>query len=130
MSFPEYAGVLKLVDCYIATHFTDDRISFISRYPETEKKIPQVAAKQFALDSNIPYIDTEIHLERPLLTMIKHGFHWYPAELHPTCIKVVTHINDKCICFDRTGAEKVAQVIAQKKRSICIPYIGIALSLL
>ena len=86
----EFVGVIQLVNCYIATHFEGKKSTCVSKHPETDIKVAQATAKIFAQNKNIPYKDTLLLPNKSIITIVKVGELWYPAEILVDKIQVLT----------------------------------------
>lgn len=123
----EFVCVIRLVNCYAATHVQGEMKAFVSTHPETDKKIAKTTAILFAETHSIPYDDTLRELDRPLITVLKHGKDWYPAELHADKITLLTSFGPMNLGGNLQEATNKANVIALIRRYDCVPSIGISL---
>jgi hypothetical protein len=127
---PEFAGMMRLANYYLPVHVREGHVQkFISKTPETDLKVSRQAALEFALNHRITYYPSIIKTTRPLLTIIKDGDQWFPAELYP----------DKTIILRRKGPMRLGSpqardtnywtnVIAQERGTVSIVNLGIFLS--
>jgi hypothetical protein len=123
----EFVCVIRLANCYIATHIKERNKAFISKHPEIEKIVAESTAKIFATQNKIPYVDELLEPDRPIITIMKDGEHWYPAELHSKKIILLLMQNFQDIGSDEQGAIRIAETIALREKSDCIPSIGISI---
>src|SRR5215203_4352517 len=79
----EYACVIKLINCYAAMHIKNEQKSFISQRLENDLKITEFAARAFADQKQIPFLEGLFEPTQPILTIIKGKSKWYPAEMYP-----------------------------------------------
>lgn len=123
-----FTAVIRLVNCYLATHVNEDEIRFISKHPESDIKVAQATAKLFAETNNILYDDTSFELSQPIITVMKDGEKWYPAELHPDRITLLLSFNS----LDTGGGQQetinTANAIALSRNGDCFPSLGISLA--
>lgn len=120
----EFTSVIKLVNCYIATYVTRNKIEFISNHPESDIKIAQATAQSFSTTQNIPYDNSLRRLSKPIITVLKRGQNWFPAELHADRINFLQTDSDKT---QRT-VTALAYTIALNRNLACVPSIGISLT--
>lgn len=124
----EFVCVIRLVNCYAATHVQGRKKAFVSTHPETDKKIAKTTAKLFAETHSIPYDDTLRELDRPLITVLKHGKDWFPAELHADKVRLLTSICGQMnLGGNQQEATNMANFIALISGADCVPSIGISL---
>ena len=126
-NYHEFACVMLVAGCYIATQVTGKMKRFVSKHPETELKVAQTAAQRFASENNIPYVDELKKGDRAFITIIKYQEQWYPAELWPDKIVLLTKIEGTSLGGDQTFALICAESIALTKNEDFIPSIGISL---
>lgn len=123
----EYVGIVRLVNCYIATHFRPEEKCFISEHPETDIKVAQATAILFAKTHNIPYDSDLREPDRPIITVLKREKKWFPAELHTNKITLLTNLGELNLGGKKQQAINMANVIAISKDADFIPSIGISL---
>lgn len=129
----EFVGVIRLANCYIATHVQGKKTAFVSKHPERDIKIAQATAKLFAETNSIPYDDTLLEPRQPIITVIKHGQDWFPAELHADKVSLLTSFGPLTsfgsmnLGGNQQEATNMANMIASSRRTECIPSIGISL---
>ncbi len=120
----DYTAVLHLAGHWCSIHVQSSKISFISKSPEKQLKTAQKVAAQYAQSKQIPFEENPVELNKPCITVWREGTKWYPAELHPTCIRGIT----KCGPFDLGGtveeAKTYADVIAVDRGVNFFPQIG------
>ena len=121
----EFVAVIKLVNCYIATHTKGNKKVFIPQHLETDIKIAQAAAESFAKTKNIPYEDTLLEANQPIITVLKHGQDWFPAELHADKITLLTNLGSLNLGGSQQGATNLADAIALSRGADCIPSIDL-----
>lgn len=128
---PEYVGVMKLANGYLAMHIQGKQKKFISAKFETDIKIAQEAALTFAQVHLISYQEKLLELEKPLITVIKHKDYWFPAQLYPGEIRLLERISFCFFSLHLAGSQQraiqIAKAIAWSKRGECNPSIGISL---
>ena len=123
----QFTGVLRLVDHWLAVHVQGSCKACISKHPEEDIKVAQVAAKTFADSHHIPYEENILEMDRPLMTVLKIDADWYPAEFHPDKISLLTHYGNVKLGGTQSEAINMAQAIASRKKRDCIPSIGISM---
>ena len=123
----EFVGVIRLVNCYIATHVQGETKAFVSKHPETDIKVARATAKLFAETNSIPYDSTLKELNQPIITVIKSGEDWFPAELHADKVTLLTKFGSMDLGGSQQEATNIANVIALSRGQDCIPSIGISL---
>lgn len=123
----EFAGVFKLVNCYVAIHDKKDETVVLSEHLEIDIRLAQATAKAFAQTHNIHYDGDLYQLNKPLITVLKRGEEWYPVELHTDKANFITHFGPLKLGGTQEEATNMANVIANYKGTDCIPSIGISL---
>ena len=124
----EFACVIRLANCYVATHVNGQKKAFISQHPETDIKVAQVTAKLFAETHNIPYDNALRDPTQPIITVLKHKEKWFPAELHADKITLLTSLDALDLGGNQQEAITMANVIAWSRGSDSISSIGISLA--
>ncbi len=127
----EYVGVMRLAGCFAAVHSKDTEINFISNHLEETMAIASESAKTYALQNKITLIsDCQIPQE-PILTIIRHGTLWYPAQIFSDRVKVLDkflnpyNTNQKAeLGLHYEGALSVAQTMANINQWSFIRSIG------
>jgi hypothetical protein len=123
----EYAAVIKLANCYAATHVKGKKKTFISARLEADVKVARAAAKLFAEDNKI-FCDDAVHkLSQPIITVLKCGERWFPAELHADEVILLTAFGPRDLGGSQQEAVRMANVIALSRNWNSIPSIGISL---
>lgn len=124
----EYTCVLRLVNHFLAVHVKGQNKTFISKHPERDFKVAQLAALTFANSHNIP-VDLVLKDPHPaLLTVLKHGNNWYPAEIHADKLLLLERLGKVELGATQSEAIKLAKVIALSRNADCIPSIGISMA--
>jgi hypothetical protein len=127
MSPVEHAGVIRLVNCYIAAHIQGKQVEFISKHPETDIKIAQATAQAFAATKNISYLGASRDIDQPIITVIKSGEEWFPAELHPDKVRVLEWLSNLYLGGSLQQASSFAAAIARCIDVNFAPSIGISM---
>ncbi len=130
----EFTCVIRLANHYVATHVNGRAKRFISQHAETDLKVAQITAQLFSTTHAIPYESALIELDRPIITIIKNEGKWYPAELHPDRIKLLTglpllNFSSLDLGGNQQEATLLAYAIASSLATDCFPSIGIETSL-
>lgn len=125
MSFSEFAGVVRLVDHYLAIHVEGREKACISKHPEVDIKVAALSAKTFATAKGIRYEEDLFELDRPIITILKDvDSKWYPLELHPDKMILVTKFGPLVLGGTKEEATHMAKLIALAKKTDCVPSIG------
>lgn len=124
----EFACVIRLANCYAATHVNGRKKAFISKHPEVDIKVAQVAAKAFAETHKIAYENQLQDLSQPIITVIKHEERWFPAELHSDKLTLLKNLGPLDLGGNQHEAINMANVIAMSRGADSIPSIGISLA--
>lgn len=129
----EFVGVLRMADYFLAVHFREGTTYSVSKHLASDIRIAQAAAQAFAEKNHLPYDPTMLYeADRPSYTVIKQDSKWYPAEIHPDRVTLLTHFGKKKHKND-IGHEDVnfaiaiTQGIAAAKHADFDPSIGISL---
>lgn len=120
--------VVRLVNSYIATRVQGRKKTFISENLATDFKVAAAAAKAFAEEHVITYKEGLHEPDRPLITVIKDGDTWFPAELHPDRVRLLTKLGPVELGGTQEVAMNLARSIAISKRADFLPLIGISLA--
>ncbi len=123
----EFVGVLRLFNHYAAFHENESQVKFISKNPETDIKVAQATAKRFSETSGIPYKETLFQTEKPIITVIKSGEKWFPAELYADRIFLLMKFGPMDLGGTQEETIRMADAIALSRRTNSIPSFGIFL---
>ena len=126
----EYVCVMLLVNYFIATHVKGENTTIISSQPETDIRMARIAGIRFARSQGIHYEAALKQLSQPMITVIKHGSDWFPAELHPHKVALLTKLGALNLGGSQERAIDFAKEIALHRESVCVPSIGIVMRLL
>ena len=124
----EYVGVIRLANCYIATHVQENQKKFISAHPETDIRIAQATAKAFAEANKIFYYAALQDPCQPILTVLKYEGKWFPAELHAEKVTLLRSFGPLDLGGSKEDAIHMAGIIALSRNGDSIPSIGISLA--
>lgn len=128
-----HVGVVKMANHFAAMHFQGNKSFFISKTLTSDIRVAQAAAKAFADSNYLPYNPNELYLaDRPTYTVIKQGTKWYPAEIHPDDITLLTHFGEEkhkrdIGNEDLEHVKVLTQAIADVNHATFLPGIGISL---
>lgn len=120
-SSTEVVGVVKIVNSYAVALIDSKKSTFVSK-AYADEKIAQAAAMQFALLNHLGYQPKLIEMTKPLLTVMKQGDIWYPAEFHSDRISLLKEFGGT-----KEEAIRIAAHIAMIQGTICHPLAGISL---
>lgn len=120
-------GVIRLANRYMATHVQGMKKAYVSKHLETDIKAAQATAKLFAETNSIPYDNTLLETNQPIITVLKHGQDWLPAELHADKVTLLTSFGPLNLGGSQQEAINLADVIALSRGLEHIPSIGIFL---
>lgn len=124
----EYVCIIRLVNCFIATHVNGKEKSFISKHPEIDITIAIIAAKNFAEEKNLTYIQDLLEPIQPIITVLKfEDSQWYPGAPLPNGIKLLKAFKSEKFGGSQEAAIKIAKWIAQTNSYDFVPSIGISL---
>lgn len=101
--------------------------AFVSKHPETDIKIALATAKLFAETNSIPYDDTLLEPNQPIITVLKHSQDWFPTELHADKATLLSSFGPMNLGDNQQEAINMANVTALSRGTDCIPSIGISL---
>lgn len=124
----EFVCVVRLGNHYAAVHSKKTEKEFISNHPEKDISIAQATAKAFAKEQKIPFDGRLKDLDKPIITILKQNEKWFPAELRPDKILLITGLAGINLGDSKKEATNLAQAIALSRGTDCIPSIGISLS--
>lgn len=117
----EYVCVVRLANHYVAVYRREKSIECISKNPEIDIRVAEVAAKKYAETNNIFWSNTLFQLDQPIVTVLKLDGKLIPAELHPD--KIITLINN-----NHTDGAKAAFITAFVRNLLYVPQYGMWLS--
>jgi hypothetical protein len=128
--FPnQFTGVVRMVNHWLAMHVQGSIKACISNHPEKDIEVARLAAKTFANLHHILYEEHPLEFDRPVLTIMKDrsSGNWYPTELHPDKVSILTHCKFLDIGGTQNEAIQLTKAIALGTHRDFIPSIGISL---
>lgn len=124
----DFVCVLKLINRYAAIYQKDNKKLFISSNLEIDIRVAQVTAQSFALSESIPY-KKNLYEANPIITILRQGAEWFPAELHSDKALILTSfLGFLKPSGTQENAIELSKAIAQWRGVESYPSIGIALS--
>ena len=129
-SLDQYTAVMQIYDAYAAIHVQPGNSRFISQNPTRDLSAAKLAAIEFAIREKIP-CDHEIKVPDKIYTVWKSNGQWYPAEIHPDKIRLLTgpaKSQEEILGGSLEFATNIANALAGATLFDFIPELGIAAS--
>lgn len=123
----ECVGVMQLVNSFIAIHRKGNQTQFISKNPAVDIQVAVAQAKAFGIAHHIAFHDTLLINSKPIITVVKKGEEWCPAEFHHDKIRLLSSLGSLKFSGTQQEAINLSQVIALSQGADCLPFIGISL---
>jgi hypothetical protein len=120
MSLREYVGIARVANNFVPFYVNGTKKTFIAN-SETDIRVAKAAAEVFAAQKNIP-LSSVLHTIQPaLLTVFESEGKWYPAELHPDRITLLSSLGPIDLCGPQEHAIRCTKLIAQMRGADFVP---------
>lgn len=117
-----FVCVRQMMDFYGAVWATKKENKLISTRPETDKKVAEVTAQQFAENNKIPYSSTI--LQEPFITLVEEKGKWYPALVDKKEVTIIYQDGKKVYGGTFTDSFIPANMIALFSKKDFMPAFG------
>ncbi len=119
----DYVSVIMLAGHWFPIH-TKESLQFISKKPEKDLEVAQLAAKKFALDHQLTFDKEPCKLDKPIITVFKSNAIWYPARICDKAVYPLLRWGNMYLGGTQEKAIQLAKAIATAEQTICVPFLG------
>lgn len=123
----EYICLVQINNAFAAAKVVDQKKKIISKHPEADLKVAELAAQVFANQLNIPYRDELIYID-PMYTIAEHKGKWYPVVIDAVSMKFVKAYEGEDLGGSKELALAFGMFIAMMEGACFNPRIGESLS--